>query len=76
MVKFRFNWGISNGIFFRIILTKVSEVRRPCGVATPEQWLVLDELAHKYGNGTLKLSTRQAFQLHGVLKWNMKKTLQ
>jgi len=51
-------------------------VRRPGGVATPEQWLVLDELARKHGNGTLKLSTRQAFQMHGVLKWNMKKTLQ
>lgn len=46
------------------------------GVATPEQWLVLDELAQKYGNGTLKLSTRQAFQMHGILKWNMKKTIQ
>ncbi|MBV7509704.1 assimilatory sulfite reductase (NADPH) hemoprotein subunit [Bacillus sp. sid0103] len=51
-------------------------VRRPGGVATPDQWLVLDELSEKYGNGTLKLSTRQAFQMHGVLKWNMKKTLQ
>ncbi|WP_018393301.1 assimilatory sulfite reductase (NADPH) hemoprotein subunit [Bacillus sp. 37MA] len=51
-------------------------VRRPGGVATPEQWLVLDELAQKYGNGTLKLSTRQAFQMHGILKWNMKKTIQ
>lgn len=51
-------------------------VRRPGGVATPKQWLVLDELAQKYGNGTLKLSTRQAFQMHGILKWNMKKTIQ
>jgi sulfite reductase (NADPH) hemoprotein beta-component len=51
-------------------------VRRPGGVATPDQWLVLDELSERYGNGTLKLSTRQAFQMHGVLKWNMKKTLQ
>ncbi|MFS0637591.1 assimilatory sulfite reductase (NADPH) hemoprotein subunit [Mesobacillus foraminis] len=51
-------------------------VRRPGGVATPEQWLVLDKLAQQYGNGTLKLSTRQAFQMHGILKWNMKKTIQ
>ncbi|MBE2914213.1 assimilatory sulfite reductase (NADPH) hemoprotein subunit [Anoxybacillus flavithermus] len=51
-------------------------VRTPGGVATPEQWLVMDELARKYANGTLKLTTRQAFQFHGVLKWNMKKTLQ
>lgn len=51
-------------------------VRTPGGTATPEQWLVLDELADKYGNGTLKLTTRQAFQLHGILKWNMKKYMQ
>ena len=51
-------------------------VRTPAGVATAKQWLVLDELAHKYGNGTLKLTTRQAFQMHGILKWNMKKNIQ
>ncbi|KMK76191.1 assimilatory sulfite reductase (NADPH) hemoprotein subunit [Alkalihalobacillus pseudalcaliphilus] len=51
-------------------------VRSPGGVATPEQWLVMDELAEKYGNQTLKLTTRQAFQMHGILKWNMKKTIQ
>jgi len=47
----------------------------PGGVATPEQWLVMDELAQKYGNGTLRVTTRQAFQLHGVLKWNLKNTI-
>lgn len=47
----------------------------PGGVATSAQWLVLDELAQKYGNGTLRLTTRQAFQMHGVLKWNLKKTI-
>ena len=36
----------------------------------------LDELADKYGNGTLKLTTRQTFQMHGILKWNMKKRFQ
>ncbi|GIN76775.1 assimilatory sulfite reductase (NADPH) hemoprotein subunit [Bacillus paralicheniformis] len=51
-------------------------VRMPGGVATPEQWLVMDELARKYGNGTLKLTTRETFQMHGILKWNMKKTIQ
>ncbi|BBP89886.1 hypothetical protein BsIDN1_35040 [Bacillus safensis] len=48
-------------------------VRLPGGIATSKQWLVMDELAHKYGNGTLKLTTRETFQLHGILKWNMKK---
>ncbi|WP_018661678.1 assimilatory sulfite reductase (NADPH) hemoprotein subunit [Heyndrickxia acidiproducens] len=51
-------------------------VRIPGGVATPEQWLVMDDLAQKYGNGTLKLTTRQAFQMHGILKWNLKKAMQ
>lgn len=51
-------------------------VRAPGGVATPEQWLAMDEIARKYGNGTLKLTTRQAFQMHGILKWNMKKSIQ
>lgn len=51
-------------------------VRMPGGVATPDQWLVMDELADKYGNGTLKLTTRQTFQMHGILKWNMKSTIQ
>ncbi|WP_368505100.1 assimilatory sulfite reductase (NADPH) hemoprotein subunit [Alkalihalophilus sp. As8PL] len=51
-------------------------VRMAGGVATPAQWLVMDELAQKYGNGTLKLTTRQTFQMHGILKWNMKKTIQ
>ncbi|CRK82437.1 assimilatory sulfite reductase (NADPH) hemoprotein subunit [Neobacillus massiliamazoniensis] len=51
-------------------------VRAPGGIATPEQWLVLDDLAQKYANGTLKLTTRQSFQMHGILKWNMKKTIQ
>ncbi len=51
-------------------------VRVPGGVATPQQWLALDELADKYGDKTLKLTTRQAFQLHGVLKRNLKTTMQ
>ncbi|MCK8101269.1 assimilatory sulfite reductase (NADPH) hemoprotein subunit [Bacillus sp. 2CMS4F] len=51
-------------------------VRMPGGVSTPEQWLVMDELSQKYGNGTLKLTTRETFQMHGILKWNMKKTIQ
>ena len=51
-------------------------VRMPAGVATPAQWLKLDELARTYGNNTLKLTTRQAFQLHGVLKRDLKATIQ
>ncbi|MFF5994190.1 assimilatory sulfite reductase (NADPH) hemoprotein subunit [Lysinibacillus sp. KU-BSD001] len=51
-------------------------VRTPGGVATAAQWLVMDQLSDEVGNGTLKLTTRQAFQLHGILKWNVKTFMQ
>jgi sulfite reductase (NADPH) hemoprotein beta-component len=51
-------------------------VRVPGGIANPKQWLDLDALADQYGDKTLKLTTRQAFQLHGVLKRNLKTTMQ
>jgi sulfite reductase (NADPH) hemoprotein beta-component len=44
----------------------------PGGVCTPEQWLVVDELADFCAFNTIKLTTRQAFQLHGILKGNLK----
>ena len=50
-------------------------VRVPGGVCTPKQWLGIDDIADKFGNGTLKLTTRQAFQLYGVLKRNLKQTM-
>ncbi len=50
-------------------------VRVPAGVCTPAQWMAIDKLAGKYGDGTLRLTTRQAFQLHGVLKGNLRHTL-
>ncbi len=51
-------------------------VRLTGGVATPEQWLVMDQVSDKYANGTLKITTRQTWQMHGILKWNMKNTIQ
>ena len=51
-------------------------VRMPGGMVSPKQWLKMDELADKYANGTLKLTTRQTFQLHGVLKKELKNTIQ
>ncbi|ANS74273.1 sulfite reductase [Paenibacillus yonginensis] len=50
-------------------------VRASGGVVTPEQWLMMDRISQKYGNGTIRLTTRQSFQLHGVLKWNLKNTI-
>ena len=49
--------------------------RVPGGVCTPEQWLALDEIARKWANGTIRLTTRQAFQLHGVLKRDLKASI-
>ena len=51
-------------------------VRLPGGVSTPEQWLAMDSIADQYANGTLKITTRQTWQLHGVIKNNLKKTIQ
>lgn len=51
-------------------------IRVPGGVATPQQYLMVDELADTYANGTVRLTTRQAFQLHGLLKGNVKPVIQ
>lgn len=50
-------------------------VRAAGGVVTPEQWLMMDRVAQKYANNTIRLTTRQSFQLHGVIKWNLKNTI-
>lgn len=51
-------------------------VRVPGGVSTSAQWLATDDLCEKYGNHDFKLTTRQAYQLHGVIKSNLKRTIQ
>ena len=50
-------------------------IRVPGGVCTPKQWLGIDELCDKFGDHSLKLTTRQAFQLYGVVKKNLKQTM-
>jgi sulfite reductase (NADPH) hemoprotein beta-component len=54
----------------------MTRVRLPGGIATPQQWLTIDSLSDKFGNGTIKLTTRQTFQLHGILKRNLKGAIQ
>ena len=51
-------------------------VRMPAGVCQPWQWLALDELARTRASGTLRLTTRQTFQFHGVLKRDLVATMQ
>ncbi|MCF3651949.1 NADPH-dependent assimilatory sulfite reductase hemoprotein subunit [Synoicihabitans lomoniglobus] len=47
-------------------------VRLPGGRCSAAQWLVLDKLADEQANGSLRLTTRQTFQFHGILKGNLK----
>lgn len=51
-------------------------VRLPGGVCTPAQWLKLDELARAHGGDTLRLTTRQTFQFHWVLKDSLRPVIQ
>lgn len=50
-------------------------VRVPGGIATNEQWLVMDRLAREHANQSIRLTTRQAFQFHGVIKRDLKPTI-
>lgn len=47
----------------------------PGGRVTPAQYLAVDDLAERYANGTLRFTSRQGIQLHGVLKGNLKATI-
>jgi sulfite reductase (ferredoxin) len=49
--------------------------RNPGGFIPPQLYLTLDRLASDYGNETLRVTTRQGFQLHGILKKNLKATI-
>ncbi|KAL8913840.1 MAG: hypothetical protein Q9171_001444 [Xanthocarpia ochracea] len=45
------------------------------GVASPSQWLQMDSISSSYGNETMKLTTRQTFQFHGVVKSKLKSAM-
>jgi sulfite reductase (NADPH) hemoprotein beta-component len=51
-------------------------LRLPAGRATPQQWLVLDRLSDELATHSLRITTRQTFQLHGILKGNVKPIIQ
>ena len=46
--------------------------RIPGGVMSAHQWSVFDTLASKYGNNTLRITTRQSIQFHGIAKDNLR----
>ncbi len=46
--------------------------KTPGGIMTPEQYVLCDDLATKYGQNDLRITSRQGFQFHGVLKGNLR----
>lgn len=50
-------------------------IRVPGGVCTKAQWLEVDRIANTWSKPTIRLTTRQALQLHGIVKRNLKKTI-
>src|SRR5438874_5565904 len=67
--KNRSKAGVGKSYMFMIRL------KLPGGKLTANQYLALDDIAGKWGNGTLRVTTRQSFQFHGVLKPNLKATM-
>ena len=50
-------------------------LRLPGGVCTPAQWLAIDAIARNHANGSLRLTTRQTFQFHGIAKGDLKPSM-
>jgi len=49
--------------------------RFPGGVLTGKQYLACDDLSTRYGNDTMRITTRQDFQFHGILKSNLRQAI-
>ncbi len=54
----------------------MARLRLPGGVLTADQWVAMHDLAVARGNGTLRLTTRQTIQFHGVIKSNLRPAIQ
>lgn len=67
--KTRQRAGVAKSYMFMLRL------KLPGGKLTPDQYLAVDDLAGQFGNGTLRLTTRQSIQLHGILKTDLKATV-
>ncbi|MDZ4823913.1 MAG: assimilatory sulfite reductase (NADPH) hemoprotein subunit [Flavobacteriales bacterium] len=50
-------------------------LRIPGGLMTAQQWIALHNIAGEHSTGTIKITTRQTVQLHGIIKSHMKPTL-
>lgn len=53
----------------------MARVRIPGGVLTSEQWLVMDRIAGDFANGSIRITTRQAIQFHGIIKSNLARSI-
>nr|WP_294516199.1 NADPH-dependent assimilatory sulfite reductase hemoprotein subunit [uncultured Rhodopila sp.] len=51
-------------------------MRIPGGIVTPSQWLAIETLAKERANGTIRLTTRETVQFHGILKGNLRPLMQ
>lgn len=51
-------------------------LRIPGGIINAQQWQSLHDISEQYGTGTLKITTRQTVQLHGLLKHQIRPTIQ
>ena len=54
----------------------MARLRVPGGVLTPAQWVAMQDMAAERGNGTLRLTTRQTIQFHGIIKSNLRPAIQ
>ena len=54
----------------------MARLRVPGGALTPRQWIAMHDMAAARGNGTLRLTTRQTIQFHGIIKSNLKPAIQ
>ena len=61
--------GVGKAYMFMIRL------KLPGGKLTPAQYLAMDDICGKFANGTLRLTTRQSIQFHGILKGNLKNSI-
>ena len=50
----------------------MARVRIPGGILTADQYLALDSIADEFANGTLRITSRQGIQYHGILKGDLK----
>lgn len=67
--KNRGKTGVGKAYMFMVRL------KLPGGKLTADQYLTMDDMCGRYANGTLRITTRQSFQFHGILKQNMKPLL-